>query len=70
MLGRQIDASSQRTGSKDGLGAGDHDEPYRFGRKPRTDVMFPFSERQFARLVVFRSRYYARRFDRRWRDAA
>jgi hypothetical protein len=66
----QINSSSQCPGSKDGSGAGDHDEPYRFGRKPRVDVTFPFSERQYARLLALRSRYYSRRFERRWRDAA
>jgi hypothetical protein len=40
----------------DGPGAGDHDEPYRFGRRPRASAPFPFSERQYARLLVFRSR--------------
>ncbi len=39
----------------DGPGAGDHDEPYRFGRRPRASAPFPFTERQFARLLVFRS---------------
>jgi hypothetical protein len=46
MWQRQMDSSSQCIGTKDGSGAGDHDEPYRFGRKPRADVTFPFSERQ------------------------
>jgi hypothetical protein len=40
----------------DGPGAGDHDEPYRFGRRPRASAPFPFTERQYARLLVFRSR--------------
>jgi len=43
-------------GSLDGEGAGDHDQPYRFGWRPRTSVPYPFSTRQFARLLVFRSR--------------
>ena len=33
-----------------------YDEPYRFGRKPSTACPFPFTERQFARLLVTRSR--------------
>lgn len=41
-------------GSLDGHGAGDHDQPYRFGRRPRADVPFPFSTRQYARLLVLR----------------
>jgi hypothetical protein len=40
----------------DGPGAGDHDEPYRFGLRPRAVAPFPFSERQFARLLVLRGR--------------
>jgi len=40
----------------DGPGAGDHDEPYRFGRRPRASAPFPFTERQYVRLLIFRSR--------------
>jgi hypothetical protein len=40
----------------DGTGAGDHDEPYRFGRRPTTRAPFPFTERQFARLLILRGR--------------
>jgi hypothetical protein len=47
-------------GSLDGDGAGDHDQPYRFGWRPRTSVPFPFSTRQYARLLVFRSRLQER----------
>jgi hypothetical protein len=43
-------------GSFDGEGAGDHDQPYRFGWRPRASVPYPFSTRQYARLLVFRSR--------------
>jgi hypothetical protein len=43
-------------GSLDGDGAGDHDEQYRFGGRPRASVPYPFSTRQFARLLIFRSR--------------
>jgi hypothetical protein len=39
----------------DGPGAGDHDEPYRFGRRPRASAPFPFTERQYVRLLIFRS---------------
>ena len=34
------------------------DEPYRFGRKPTTACPFPFTERQFARLLIVRSRLH------------
>jgi len=43
-------------GSLDGDGQGDHDQPYRFGWRPRATVPYPFSTRQYARLLVFRSR--------------
>jgi hypothetical protein len=43
-------------GTQDGTGAGDHDQDYRFGWRPRTSVPFPFNTRQFARLLVLRSR--------------
>jgi hypothetical protein len=43
-------------GSLDGDGAGDHDQPYRFGWRPRASVPFPFNTREYARLLVFRSR--------------
>ncbi len=43
-------------GTKDGAGAGDHDEPYRFGRRPHAVAPWPFSERQYARLLVLRGR--------------
>ena len=32
------------------------DEPYRFGRRPSVSAPFPFTDRQFARLLVLRSR--------------
>jgi hypothetical protein len=43
-------------GSFDGDGAADHDEPYRFGWRPRASVPYPFSTRQYARLLILRSR--------------
>jgi hypothetical protein len=43
-------------GSRDGDGAGDHDEPYRFGWRPRASVTYPFNTRQYARLLVLRGR--------------
>jgi hypothetical protein len=32
------------------------DEPYRFGRRPNTRAPFPFTEREFARLLIARGR--------------
>jgi hypothetical protein len=40
----------------DGDGAGDHDEPYRFGRRPNARWPYPFTERQYARLLILRGR--------------
>jgi hypothetical protein len=48
--------------SRDGSGAGDHDQPYRFGWKPTANVPYPFNTRQFARLLVLRSRAQAGHF--------
>ena len=42
-------------GSHDGRGCGDHDVPYVYGRLPRAACPFPFSTREFARLMVLRS---------------
>ena len=44
-------------GSKDGSSASDHDQPYVFGRRPRAIAPWPFTERQFARLLIARGKY-------------
>jgi hypothetical protein len=36
-----------------------YDEPYRFDRRPTTRAPFPFTERQFARLLIVRGRLLA-----------
>jgi len=43
-------------GSRDGTGSADHDLPYRFGWRPNAQTPFPFSTRQYARLLALRSR--------------
>jgi len=43
-------------GSLGGGGGGDNDQPYRFGWRPRASVPYPFNTRQYARLLVLRSR--------------
>jgi len=43
-------------GTCDGSGAGDRDQPFRYCHKPTTLAPFPFSTRQYARLLVLRSR--------------
>jgi hypothetical protein len=57
-------ADTPSTGTRDGSGAGDHDQPYRFGWRPRSAAPFPFSEREYARLLVLRSRHQDKFFDR------
>ena len=46
-------------GTLDGRGAGDHDQPYRFGRKPTSAQPFPFSTHQYARLLILHGRIQA-----------
>jgi hypothetical protein len=50
------ESTSEPAGSLDGAGCGDHDTPYVFGRRPRAVAPFPFTTRQYARLVVLRGR--------------
>jgi signal transduction histidine kinase len=47
------DNYQRRFGSQDGQGAGDHDQPYRFGWRPRASVPYPFNTRQYARLLAY-----------------
>jgi len=49
-----IDDPSSRTNAF--ATAPSYDEPFRFGRQPTVRVPFPFSERQFAPLLIARSR--------------
>jgi hypothetical protein len=46
-------------GTKDGSTAADHDESYQFGLHPSAKAPFPFTERQFARLLILRGRLNA-----------
>ena len=41
------------------INAASYDESYRFGRQPTARVPFPFTERQFARLLIARGRVQA-----------
>jgi hypothetical protein len=47
---------SPGTGSLDGDGSADHDQPYRFGVRPRAGAPYLFNTRQYARLLVLRGR--------------
>ena len=49
--------ASPNLGSKDGDTAADNDQPYRFGRRPNARAPWPFTERQFARLLIARGKY-------------
>ena len=44
------------TGTNDGIGAGDHDLPYRFGYRPSTRSPYPFHPAEFCRLLILRGR--------------
>ena len=48
--------SDRYVGTRDGVGAADNDHPYVFGRRPSSAVPFPFSTRQYVRLLLMRSR--------------
>jgi hypothetical protein len=53
--------SAHGKGSKDGVGAADNDQPFRFGRRPTVMAPFPFTTQQFARLLILRSQVEAQR---------
>jgi hypothetical protein len=36
----------------------DFDEPYRFGRRPTVRAPYPFTERQFAKLLILRGKVF------------
>ena len=55
--------SNESVGSRDGHGAGDHDQPYRFGWRPCAATPYPprpaqrgFNTRQYSKLLVLRGR--------------
>jgi hypothetical protein len=50
-------------GSLDGTGAGDHDQPYVLGRRPRSNATGLFTMRLYLRLLVLRSRIAAGLFN-------
>lgn len=58
-----MDASSKvaTTSARAIIDAPSHDQPYCFGRRPTARAPFPFTERQFARLLIVRSRVQAAR---------
>jgi hypothetical protein len=48
--------AAPRAGSRDGVGAGDHDQVFRFGSRPTSAWTYPFTGIQYARLLVLRGR--------------
>ena len=56
---QSVPQTQQPPESLDGVGAGDNDQSYRFGRKPRSSSPFPFTTRQYVHLLVLRSRVQA-----------
>lgn len=52
-------ANEEATGTKDGDTAADNDQPYYFGRRPNAQAPYPFTERQYARLLILRGRLHA-----------
>lgn len=51
---RGIEIAVERGGSHDGIGASDHDVPYRFGHRPSARWTFPFTAEQYCRLLFLR----------------
>jgi hypothetical protein len=49
-------ASMPALESLDGASAADHDVPHVLSRTPRAPTLFPFSTRQFVRLLILRGR--------------
>ena len=56
---QSVPQTNQLIGSLDGNGAGDNHQPYSFGRRPRSASPFPFTPRQYMRLLMLRSRLEA-----------
>jgi hypothetical protein len=46
-----------------GIGAGDHDVPYKFGHRPSSAWTYPFTMLQYSRLLVLRGRALDGEFD-------
>jgi hypothetical protein len=58
MLPETDQTDTQCPGTRDGEGAGDHDMPYTFGRRPRASATYPFNTHQYVRLLLLRSRVH------------
>ncbi|MBX5492411.1 MAG: hypothetical protein IRZ14_14760 [Chloroflexi bacterium] len=53
---RRAAIAAEAGGSHDGIGAGDHDLPYRFGCRPTARWTYPFTAEQYCRLLILRGR--------------
>jgi len=49
-----VDDAPTTTESRDGTGAGDHDQAFTFGHQPSADWSMPFTPIQFGRLLLLR----------------
>jgi hypothetical protein len=61
-------STEHRVGTLDGAGSADHDHPYVFGRRPCSAAPFPFSTRQYVRLLLMRSRLAEKSLDSHMSD--
>jgi hypothetical protein len=43
--------------SRDGVGSGDHDQPYTFGNRLSSSALSPFTFREYLRLQMLRGRF-------------
>ncbi|MBV9325504.1 MAG: hypothetical protein JO352_17155 [Chloroflexi bacterium] len=50
------ESQTNSPGTKDGRGAGDHDQPFTFGQRASARAPFPFTPIEYAHLLVARGR--------------
>jgi hypothetical protein len=58
MMSTPDELEPQCSGTCDGIGAGDHDALYTFGRRPSASATYPFNTHQYVRLLLMRSRVH------------
>jgi hypothetical protein len=54
-----MDATTESSIARSTSDAASYDESYQFGRRPTVRAPFPFTEREFARLLIARGRVQA-----------
>jgi hypothetical protein len=67
---QSLSSSNTAAGPFDGTGAGDHDQPYVFGWRPRSNATGRFTTHHYLHLLVLRSRLEAGLFGTGDLDAA